>query len=172
MYGITLKLSKSKYKIRYNFMGSSLVFNSFQEWANAIARSQSSVRLSVCKLLRKSLLLAGKWPDRHQTCTRWSPGKPASRVFSRSRSKVTWYAYFFAFFGMSYSVIDGLVWSYIFQFSFSWYYILMFSTSDVTYETGAIMRVTLLQSLFGVWTMSQSMSRSINKSIVHFSILA
>jgi len=25
-YGITLKLSKSKYKIRYNFMGSSLVF--------------------------------------------------------------------------------------------------------------------------------------------------
>jgi len=73
---------------------------------------------------------------------------------------------------MSYSVIDGLVWSYIFQFSFSWYYILMFSTSDVTYETGAIMRVTLLQSLFGVWTMSQSMSRSINKSIVHFSILA
>jgi len=25
-YGITLKLSKSKYKIHYNFMGSSLVF--------------------------------------------------------------------------------------------------------------------------------------------------
>jgi len=55
-------------------------------------------RLSVCKLLRKSLLLAGKWPDRHQTCTRWSPGKPASRVCSRSRSKVTWYALFFGFF--------------------------------------------------------------------------
>ena len=34
-----------------------------------------SVRLSICKLLRKSLLLAGKWPDRHQTCSRWSPGK-------------------------------------------------------------------------------------------------
>jgi len=40
-------------------------------------------------LARKSLLLAGKWPDRHQTCTRWSPGKRACRVFSRSRSKVT-----------------------------------------------------------------------------------
>ena len=36
-------------------------------------------RLSVCKLLRKSLLLAGKWPDRDQTCTGWSPGEPASR---------------------------------------------------------------------------------------------
>ena len=46
-----------------------------------------SVRPSVCKLLRKSFLLAGKWLDRHQTCTRWSPGKPASRVFSRSRSR-------------------------------------------------------------------------------------
>ena len=32
-------------------------------------------------------LLAGKWPDRDQTCTRWSPGKPASRVCSRSRSR-------------------------------------------------------------------------------------
>jgi len=62
-------------------------------------------RLSVCKLLRKSLLLAGKWPDHHQTCTRWTPGQRASRVCSRSRSrsKVTWIL------GMSYSVIDGLV---------------------------------------------------------------
>ena len=32
-------------------------------------------------------LLAGKWPDRHQTCTRWSPGKSASTVCSRSRSR-------------------------------------------------------------------------------------
>ena len=31
-------------------------------------------------LARKSLLLAGKWPDRHQTCTRWTPGQRASRV--------------------------------------------------------------------------------------------
>ena len=30
--------------------------------------------------------LAGKWPNRHQTCTRRSPGKPASRVCSKSRS--------------------------------------------------------------------------------------
>jgi len=41
-------------------------------------------------------LLAGKWPDRNQTCTRWTPGKPASRVCSRSRSKVTWYGHFCA----------------------------------------------------------------------------
>jgi len=58
-----------------------------------------SVRPSVCKLLRKSLLLAQKWPDRHQTCTRWSLGKRASRVRSRSRSRskvtvVMWYAQF------------------------------------------------------------------------------
>jgi len=32
----------------------------------------------VCKLLRKSLLLADKWPDRHQTFTRWTPGQRAS----------------------------------------------------------------------------------------------
>jgi len=41
-----------------------------------------------CKLLyvsSVSLLLSGKWPDRDRTCTRWSPGKPASRVCSRSR---------------------------------------------------------------------------------------
>jgi len=56
-------------------------------------------RLSVCKLLRKSLLLVDRWPDRDQTCTRWSPGEPASRVCSRSRSrsKVTWYAHFLRF---------------------------------------------------------------------------
>jgi len=47
--------------------------------------------------MRKSLLLAGKWPDRDQTCTRCSPGKPAYRVCSRSRSKVTWYAHFLGF---------------------------------------------------------------------------
>ena len=44
---------------------------------------------SVCKLLRKSLLLAGKWPDRHQTFTRWTPGQRASRMCSRSRSRDT-----------------------------------------------------------------------------------
>jgi len=50
-------------------------------------------------LALKSLLLPGKWPDRDQTCTRWSTGKPAYRVFSRSRSrsKVTWYAHFLGF---------------------------------------------------------------------------
>jgi len=39
-------------------------------------------------LAGKSLLLLGKWLDRDQTCTEWSPGKRASRVCSRSRSKV------------------------------------------------------------------------------------
>jgi len=84
-----------------------------------MARRPSSVRLSVCKLLRKSLLLADKWPDRHQTCTGWSPGKPASRMCSRSRSrsKVT----FFGFLGMSYSVIDGLV-----RFTFPIYLMCLF----------------------------------------------
>jgi len=55
-------------------------------------------RLSVCKLLRKALLLAGKWSDRHQTFTRWTPGQRASRMCSRSssRSKVTWYGHFCA----------------------------------------------------------------------------
>jgi len=44
----------------------------------------------------KSLLLPQTWLDRHQTCTRWSPHGPASRVCSRSRSrsKVTWYGHF------------------------------------------------------------------------------
>jgi len=43
---------------------------------------------------RKSLILAGKWLDRDQTCTRWSPDGPASTICSRSRSKVTWYGHF------------------------------------------------------------------------------
>jgi len=58
-----------------------------------------SVRLSVCKLLHKPLLLPRKWSDRYQTCTRWTPGQRASSVCSRwrSRSKVTWYAHFLGF---------------------------------------------------------------------------
>jgi len=90
-----------KYRDRDRQINSSrcIFISSFQEWAYTMARRPSSVRLPVCKLLRKSLLLAGKWPDRHQTCTRWSPGKPASRLCSRSRSrsKVTWYAHFLGF---------------------------------------------------------------------------
>jgi len=67
------------------------------KYSNAMARRLSSVRPSVCKLLHKSLILADKWPDRHQTCTRWTPGQRASRVCSRSRSKVTWYTHFVGF---------------------------------------------------------------------------
>jgi len=46
---------------------------------------------------QKSLLLAGKWLDRHQTCSWWSPEEPTSRICSRSRSrsKVTWSGHFF-----------------------------------------------------------------------------
>jgi len=65
------------------------VFSSFHELIQSRGVRRLSVRPSVCKLLRKSLLLAGKWPDRHQTCTRWTPGQHASRMCSRSRSKVT-----------------------------------------------------------------------------------
>jgi len=57
------------------------------------------VRPSICKLVRKSLLLPQTWLDRHQTCTGWSPHRPASRLCSRSRSrsKVTWYGHFYDF---------------------------------------------------------------------------
>jgi len=56
---------------------------------SAIVRRPSSVCLSVrpsVNILRKSLL-PDKWLDHHQTCTRWSPYRPASRVCSRLRSK-------------------------------------------------------------------------------------
>jgi len=55
------------------------------------------IRALLCRA-RKSLLLPGKWPDSYQTCTRWSPYEPVSRVCSRSRSrsKVTWYGHFCA----------------------------------------------------------------------------
>ena len=82
-----------------------------------MARRPSSVRPSVCKLLRKSLLLAGKWPDRHQTFTRWTPGQRASRMCSRtrSRSKVTWYAHFLGF--LEWATPSLTVW---FTFSLLW----------------------------------------------------
>ena len=112
---VRLIYTKSKSYLTYltNYFVSTITGNneSSVEPFIAMAWRPSSVRLSVCKLLRKSLLLADNWPDRHQTFTRWSTGKPASRVFSRSRSrsKVTWYAHFFWILGMSYSVIDSLV---------------------------------------------------------------
>ena len=71
------------------------IFSSFHE----LIQSRGVRRPSVCKLLRKSLLLlAGKWPDLHQTCTWRTPGQRASRMCSRSRSrsKVTWYGNFCA----------------------------------------------------------------------------
>jgi len=54
---------------------------------------------SICKHLRKSLLLPDKWLDCRQTWTRWSRGRPAYSVCSRSRSrsKVMWYRHFWDF---------------------------------------------------------------------------
>ena len=82
-----------------------------------MARRPSSARLSACNLLRKSLLLAEKWPDRHQTCTWWTPGQHTSRVCSRSRSssKVTWYAHFLGF--LEWATPSLAVW---FTFSLLW----------------------------------------------------
>jgi len=53
-----------------------------------MARRPSSVCPSVCKLLCKSLLLAGKWLDRHQTCTRWSPEEFTSSLQDVFKFKV------------------------------------------------------------------------------------
>ena len=67
--------------------------------AQGQAQGQRSRNTGTFVLARKSLLLAGKWLERDQTCTRWSTGKPASTMCSRSRSrsKVTWYAHFLGF---------------------------------------------------------------------------
>jgi len=53
-------------------------------------RSRNTVSFLIT---RKSLLLPQTWLYRHQTCTRWSPYGLASRVCTRSRSKVTWYGH-------------------------------------------------------------------------------
>jgi len=68
-------------------------------YAQGQGQGQRSRDMGTFVLVGKSLLLLGKWLDRDQTCTGWSPGEPASRVCSRSRSrsKVTWYAHFLGF---------------------------------------------------------------------------
>jgi len=104
-YNFWIKITPAKTRGMYgatvceNFIIlTSTVFSSFHELIQSRGVRRLTVRPSVCKLLRKSLLLAGKWLDRHQTCTRWTPGQRASRVCSRSRSmsKVTWYGHFCA----------------------------------------------------------------------------
>jgi len=61
--------------------------------------------------LRKLLLLAEKWPDRHQTFTRLTLGQRASRFVIKVKVKVKGHVIraLFWILGMSYSVIDGLV---------------------------------------------------------------
>jgi len=49
-------------------------------------RGQRSRDTDTFVISRKSLILAGGWLDRDQTCTRWSPDGPASGMCSRSRS--------------------------------------------------------------------------------------
>ena len=73
-----------------------VIFSSFHELMQSRGVRRPSVCPSVCKLLRKSLLLPQTWLDRHQTYKTWSSHGPASRVCSRSRSrsKVTWYWHF------------------------------------------------------------------------------
>ena len=69
--------------------------HSYTEWA--ICHCAACIICpSICKHLRKSLLLPGKWLDRHQTRTGWSPGSSAPRIWwrSRSRSKVVWYGHY------------------------------------------------------------------------------
>jgi len=50
-------------------------------------------------LSRKSLLLAGKWTDRDETCIRWFPEEFTSRICSSStsRCKVMWYQHIWNF---------------------------------------------------------------------------
>ena len=52
-------------------------------YAQGRGRGQRSRDMGTFLISRKSLLLASKWLDRHQTCT----DGPASRVCSRSRSR-------------------------------------------------------------------------------------
>jgi len=55
--------------------------------AQGLGQGQRSRDTGTFVLNIKSLFLAGKWLDCDQTCTRWSPGQPASRLCSRSRSR-------------------------------------------------------------------------------------
>jgi len=59
--------------------------------AQGQGQGQTSRDTDTFVISQKSLLLAGKWLDRDQTCTRWSAEEPASTMCSRStsRSKVT-----------------------------------------------------------------------------------
>ena len=97
--------------LRFENKTKTLIFiSSYQEWLahskNELIQWRGVCRLSVCLSVCPSVNFCAnrffsqtKWPDRHQTFTRWTPGQHASRVCSRSRSrsKVTWYAHFLGF---------------------------------------------------------------------------
>jgi len=70
------------------------IFSSFHQLMQSCGVRRPSLCPSVCpsvNILCKSLLYH-KRLDHHQTCTRWSPKEPASRMCSRS--KVTWQGHF------------------------------------------------------------------------------
>jgi len=77
-------------------------------------------------LARKSLLLAGKWLDRDQPCTRWSPGKRTSRVCSKFRLmwKVMWYQHIWNFTNSTTQPFPNFSWmsiivTYLLTFNFA-----------------------------------------------------
>ena len=70
-----------------------VIFSSFHE----LIQWRGVRLLSVCpsvNFFAQIILLRDKWLDCDQTCTWQSPGERASRVCSRSRSKVTRYGHF------------------------------------------------------------------------------
>jgi len=71
----------------------------------------SVVCLSVCKLLRKSLLLPGKWPDRHQNFHKMDSRSACIQGVLKVKVKVKGHVIraLSRILVMSYSVIDGLV---------------------------------------------------------------
>jgi len=74
----------------------------------AQGQGQRSHDMDTFVISLKSLILAGKWLDRDQTCTQWSPHGPASKMCSRSRSrsKVMWYGHFCDFTKITYSTTN------------------------------------------------------------------
>ena len=75
-----------------------IIISSFH-W-NKLMQSRGVRRPSFCLSVnfytKIAILLPQTWLDCYQSCTRWSPHGPASRVCSRSRSrsKVTWHGHF------------------------------------------------------------------------------
>ena len=70
----------------YKFL-SNYYFARYRERSIVICLSQMYTMCIIRANRADQSLLAGKSPDRDQSCTRWSPGKSTYRVCSRSRSR-------------------------------------------------------------------------------------